>query len=245
MRSVKNINFHKDLYMDLFLPKEKEFFTIIHFHGGGLIEGDKGDSHKYCEHLANNGFTVFTANYSLLPNHRFPSFIEDAGKAVRYAMDNISEYGVSKGFIISGQSAGAYLTLMLCLNESYLKAEGVDSSNIVGWISDAGQPTSHFNILKIEKGLSPLLQRIDETAPLYYVNENTKLSHLLLFAYEEDLPNRVEQNKLLVSSLKSFNKETDVEFKLLKKWHCHGSSELDDDGEYEVIKEIKKWAKRL
>ena len=107
MRSVKNLNFYKDLYLDLFLPDKEEFFTIIHFHGGGLIEGDKGDTHQYCEHLAKAGYAVAAANYSLLPNNKFPSFLFDAAYAVKYVMDNISKYGKSKGFIISGQSAGA------------------------------------------------------------------------------------------------------------------------------------------
>ena len=52
MKTVKNINFYRDLYMDLFLPDKDEFYTFIHFHGGGLVEGDKGDTHKYCEHLS-------------------------------------------------------------------------------------------------------------------------------------------------------------------------------------------------
>ena len=63
--------------------------------------------------------------------------------------------------------------------------------------------------------------------------------------YEEDLPNRLEQNKLLYSSIKTFNKEADVVLKVLKGYHCRGSSELDEDEEYEVIKVIKEWAKRL
>ena len=151
--------------MDLFLPEQEEFFTIIHFHGGGLIEGDKGDTHQFCEHLTKLGFAVATANYSLLPEKRFPEFLYDAAKAVKYIKEHISQYGKSKGFIISGQSAGAYITLMLCFNKEYLNSVGINNNEISGWISDAAQPTSHFNILKIEKGLSPLLQRIDETAP--------------------------------------------------------------------------------
>lgn len=245
MRSVKNLNFYKDLYLDLFLPDKEEFFTIIHFHGGGLIEGDKGDTHQYCEHLAKAGYAVATANYSLLPNNKFSSFLFDAAYAVKYVMNNISKYGKSKGFIISGQSAGAYITLMLCFNKEYLESVNIKNKDISYWISDAAQTTSHFNILKYEKGLSPLLQRIDETAPLYYVDENTNFSHLLLMVYEEDLPNRVEQNKLLVSALKSLNKDADVTLKILQKWHCHGSSELDEDGEYETIKVINDWIKSL
>ena len=63
--------------------------------------------------------------------------------------------------------------------------------------------------------------------------------------YENDLPNRLEQNKLLVSTIKSFNDKADIELKVLKGYHCHGSSELDEDGEYETIKVIKEWAKSL
>ena len=243
MNSVKNINFHKDLYMDLFLPDNKEFFTIIHFHGGGLVEGDKGDTHKFCEHLAKQGFAVATANYHLLPNHKFPEFVYDAAEAVRYIKNNIDKYGKNKGLIISGQSAGAYLTLMLCFNNEYLSSVNIKNNEIIAWISDAGQPTSHFNILKIEKGLDPLLQRIDETAPIYYVNKNTTFSHLLLLTYENDLPNRVEQNKLLDSTIKNYNKNSDVQLKVLKGYHCHGSSEVDNDGEYEVVKEIINFIK--
>ena len=231
--------------MDLFVPEQEEFFTIVHFHGGGLIEGDKGDTHQYVSHLVKQGFAVATANYSLLTEAKFPRCLYDASEAIRYVMDNISKYGKSKGIIISGQSAGAWMTLMLCFNKEYLEAKKINKSAICGFISDAGQPTSHFNILKIEKGLDPLLQRIDEAAPLYYVDKETSFSHLLLMTYENDLPNRLEQNKLLYSTIKSFNEKADVELHILKGYHCHGSSEVDTDNEYETIKVIKEWAKRL
>ncbi len=237
----KNINFHKDLYMDIFFPEVEEFFTIVYFHGGGLVEGDKGDTHEFVKHLTKLGFAVATANYSLLTEKKFPECVEDAAKAVKYVKDNIK----SKGILVMGQSAGAYLTLMLCLNKEYLKEVGIDNKEIVGWISDAGQPTTHFNILKYERGLDPLLQRVDEAAPLYYVNKDTYFSHLLLLTYECDLPNRLEQNKLLMSSIKTFNKDFDVELKILKGEHCHGSGTLDEDGEYEVVKVVKEWMNRL
>ena len=245
VKSVKNINYHNDLFMDLFLPEQEEFFTIVHFHGGGLVEGDKGDTHQYAEHLAKQGFAVATANYRLLPDTKFPGFLEDAAEAVKFVSENISKYGKSKGLIISGQSAGAWITLMLCFNKEYLAAKNLKNSAICGWISDSGQPTSHFHILEIEKGLDPLLQRIDESAPLFYVDKNTEFSHLLLTTYEQDLQNRLEQNKLLVSTIKSFNENADVELKILEGYHCKGSSELDEDGEYPVVKIIKEWAKRL
>ncbi len=237
----KNINFHKGLYMDIFFPEVEDFFTIVYFHGGGLVEGDKGDSHEFVKHLTKLGFAVATANYSLLTEKKFPECVKDAARAVKYVKDNIK----SKGILVMGQSAGAYLTLMLCLNKEYLKEVSIDNKDIVAWISDAGQPTTHFNILKYERGLDPLLQRVDEAAPLYYVNKDTYFSHLLLMTYEYDLPNRLEQNKLLMSSIKTFNKDLDVELKILKGEHCHGSGTLDEDGEYEVVKVVKEWMNRL
>lgn len=237
----KNINFHKGLYMDIFFPEGEDFFTIVYFHGGGLVEGDKGDSHEFMKHLTKLGFAVATANYSLLTERKFPECVKDAARAVNYVKDNIK----SKGILVMGQSAGAYLTLMLCLNKEYLKEVGIDNKDIVAWISDAGQPTTHFNILEYERGLDPLLQRVDEAAPLYYVNKDTYFSHLLLLTYECDLPNRLEQNKLLMSSIKTFNKDLDVELKILKGEHCHGSGSLDEDGEYEVVKVVKEWMNRL
>ena len=184
MKEYKNLNYYQHLYLDLFVPEQEEFFTIVHFHGGGLVEGDKGDTHQYVAHLVKQGFAVATANYSLLTEAKFPRCLYDASEAIRYVMDNISKYGKSKGIIISGQSAGAWMTLMLCFNKEYLEAKNIKKAEICGFISDAGQPTSHFNILKIEKGLDPLLQRIDEAAPLYYVNKETSFSHLLLMTYE-------------------------------------------------------------
>ena len=245
MRREFNLNFYKDLYMDLFLPEAEEFFTVVHFHGGGLVEGDKGDAHQFCEHLAKLGFAVASANYSLITEKKFPECLEDAAHAVKYLKENISKYGKSKGLIISGQSAGAWITLMLCFDHKHLESVGLNNEDIAGWISDAAQTTSHFNILKYEKGLDPWLQRIDESAPIYFINKDVNFSHILLMAYENDLPNRVEQNQLLVSTVKTFNKDADIELKVLKGNHCHGSSELDEDGEYEVIKMIKEWSKRL
>jgi len=245
MKAVKNINYHSDLYLDLFLPEQEEFYTFIHFHGGGLVEGDKGDTYPFIESLVDNGYAVATCNYSLLPTNRFPSFIKDAAYAVKYVMDNIAKFGKSKGFIISGQSAGAYLTLMLCLNKEYLKEVGINPNDISGYVSDAGQPTTHFHILEMEEGLDSRLQRIDEKAPLYYVNKDTSFKALLLITYTHDLENRLEQNKLLMSTIKTFNKGNNVTLEILDGYHCQGSSEMDKDKQYPVIKCIKKWMENI
>ena len=241
MKRDFNHNFYRDLFLDIFLPDQEEFSVIVLFHGGGLVEGDKGDLHQYAEHLVNLGYAVAVPNYSLLTNAKFPQMLDDAAQAIRYVKDYLDP----QNLLVAGQSAGAWITLMLCFNKEYLTSVGINNAEIKGWISESAQPTSHFNILKYEKGLDPLTERVDESAPLFYVNEKTSFSHLLLMAYEEDLPNRLKQNLLLLSTVKNLNKDLDIEFKQLKGGHCRGSSELDEDHEYETIKVIKEWIKRL
>ena len=244
VKKLFNKNFYEDLYLDMFIPDRDEFYTIIHFHGGGLVEGDKGDTHAYCERLAEVGFAVATANYALMPDASFPDFLYDAAYAVKYVTDNIHKYGRCKGFIISGQSAGGWITLMLCLNKEYLDFARVDRSIIIGWISESGQPTTHFNILERERHLNPWIQRIDEAAPLYYVDEKVDFSRLLLVTYENDLPSRVEQNELLMSTIKFFKRRLDVHHEVLDGGHCAGSCILNEDGEYEMVNVIREWMSR-
>ena len=231
--------------MDSFFPENQEFYAIIHFHGGGLIEGDKGDTHSFCEQLANKGYAVFTANYSLLTEDKFPRMLYDAANAVKYVKENISKYGKCKGLILSGQSAGAWIVQMLCFNKEYLSSVGIDNNEIEGWISESGQPTAHFNILKYEKGLSPELEIVDETAPIYYVNKETNFSNLLLIAYENDIYNRLNQTKMLYSKIRELNESAKVTFKVFKGVHCDGSCHLDSNNEYPMVNLIDKWVKTI
>ena len=99
--------------------------------------------------------------------------------------------------------------------------------------------------LNIEKGLHSMVQRIDETAPLYYVNEGTYFSSLILAVYEDDIPNRLEQNRLLYSTIKYFNNNAQVYLHVLDGGHCRASSEVDKDGEYTLVKLMKAWRKML
>ena len=225
----------------MFIPERDEFYTIIHFHGGGLVEGDKGDTHNYCEALCEKGFAVATANYTLIPEAHFPEFLYEAANAIKFVKERISKYGRNKGFIISGSSAGGWITLMLCFNKEYLESVGIKNEDIYAWVSESGQTTTHFNILERERRLNPWIQRIDEAAPLFYVDDKVEFSRMLLVTYENDLPSRSEQNDLLVSTIKFFKRRLDIRHEILDGKHCEGSSVLNEDGEYEMANLIKGW----
>ena len=123
------------------------------------------------------------------------------------------------------RSAGAWMALMLCFDEEYLKDEGVERDRICAWIIDSAQTTSHYNVIRFEQSLSPKAQRIDKYAPLYYLDENTRFSRMLLIYYQNDMPCRPQQNQLLYAAIKNYNQDADVEMICLPGTHCSGSCE--------------------
>ena len=85
------------------------------------------------------------------------------------------------------KSAGAYISVLLCVDKKYLSSVKVNSSKIVVWCIESAQMTEHYNFLR-EKGLDSRLQRINEFSPLYFINENTCFSKMLLIFYDNDIP---------------------------------------------------------
>ena len=246
MEILKDIEYGNGQKLDLYIPNKKPFTTIVYIHGGGMVECDKSDLNcvDVVSHLMNLGYGVANINYSLYPNTRFPNFIKDCALAIKYVFDSIQTYGGTKEIYVSGQSAGAYITMMLCLNKEYLKEVGLDPMMISGWISESGQMSDHFNVQHIEKGIDPWAQRITELAPIYYVNPDIKSNPILLIYYSNDMLNRKEQNIMLYNSLKNYNKDIDVSIVELQGQHCDGSCKKDIDDEYPYIKVFQKWMKR-
>ena len=244
MKEILDVPFNAHCKLDVYLPDKDGFDMVVYFHGGGLESGDK---HNECYRdigakLVENGYGFISANYRMYPDGaKFPTYLEDAADAVAFAQKHAKEYGGNGGLYVMGQSAGAWISVMLCVEPKFLANVGVNTQDILGWGIDSAQMTSHFNILQKEKSCTPFAQRIDECAPLYYVDESTKFSRMILYFYEEDMPCRVEQNMLFYKAVKHFNPQADIEYKLLPLGHCHASSRKDEDGEYRFVKEILPW----
>jgi len=246
MKKILDVNYYNDLSLDIYLPDNKGFKTIVYFHGGGISSGHRNDN-NYVDigvDFANHGYAFVSVDYHLYPNTKFPEFLKEDARAVKYVFDHIKELGGNGDIYISGQSAGAWMAMMLCVDKHYLLDVGVDPLLVKGWISDSAQMTSHFNILTIEDKLNPLTQRIDEKAPLYFLNENFNSSPILIIFYEFDMPNRPEQNQLFYSAVKNFKSDIDIEKIKLPGGHCQGSSKKDDDNRFPYTKVAIEWLER-
>ena len=247
MRKIENIGYsvkHNEK-LDVYLPDQKGFKTVVYFHGGGLeVHGKAYESVVgIAESYVKAGYGFVSVDYRIYPQAKFPEFIIDAADAVAYTERHIKEWGGNGDIIVSGQSAGAWLSLMLCVDTRYLSAVGIDPLSVKAWIIDSAQTTSHFNVLKYESGEHTLAQRINEFAPLYFIGEKTEFTKILLIVYENDMPCRLEQNMLFYKAIKAFNDKADVKIEVLCGGHCQGSNERGDDGEYPYCKTAFKWLK--
>lgn len=230
MRVVRNIAYAgtaaERQKLDLYLPQKDCFDTFVYFHGGGLESGDKAEPMESLDALVKAGVAVVRANYRLYPDARYPEFIEDAAAAAVWVKEHITEYGSCRSIYVGGSSAGAYLAMMLCFDGRYLGAYGVRPEEVAGFFFDAGQPTTHFNVLR-ERGVDTRRVVVDEAAPLYHVGEPGTRPPIQLMVSERDIPGRFEQVQLLRAALLNFGWPSErVRYRFLAgRSHCDYTAE--------------------
>ncbi len=184
--------------MDIYLPDGEYRDVLVYFHGGGLETGDKVWHQNSIKRFNDGGIAVVSANYRLLPDAKFPDFLEDAAKAVSTVKS--SEYGTDKRIFVGGSSAGAYITAMLAYDPGYLAAHGIKNTEIAGFVINSSQMTTHFNILG-QRGVSPKRIACDEAAPVYFLDEGMEFPNALILVADNDMPVRYEQNLMFCKTL--------------------------------------------
>ena len=197
--------------LDIYFPEnQKDFATIIWFHGGGLTKGEK----KIPKALMNKGYAVVGVEYRLSPKVSAPSYIEDAAAAVSWVFKNIEKYGGNKKLIfISGHSAGAYLGTIITMDKSYLAKYNIDPMEIAGLISFSGQVITHFTIRK-EQGIKSTQPSIDKYAPINFVRAETPPILLITGDREMELLGRYEENAYFLRMMKLNNNKNSRLFEL-------------------------------
>ncbi len=235
MRTILNVPYLEDgnpMHLaDLYLPDEPGFATFLFFHGGGMTGGSKDVGAFAGEYLAKRGWGVVSADYRLMPEVEWPAFLEDAAAAVAWTKSHIAEYGGSGKLYVGGNSAGAYMSMMLQFDRRWLAPHGIVPTDIAGYVHAAGQPTAHFAVLE-SRGIDKRRVIVDETAPLYYVGCDESYSPMLLVISENDMRNRLEQTELLRSTLLHFGvPEEDVCYRIMPGKHCRYVREIDENGD--------------
>lgn len=105
--------------------------VIIFFYGGGWASGNRGDYGFVGRAFAARGFLTVIPDYRLVPQVRFPAFVEDCALAVKWVHDHVARYnGDAQRIAVSGHSAGAYNAAMIALDRDFLESIEVDPAII-------------------------------------------------------------------------------------------------------------------
>lgn len=85
--------------------------ALIYFHGGGFRMGSRKSAENSMRLLAQlSGGVVFSVEYRLAPEYRFPCATEDAWQALRWLHRNAARFAADKArFTVGGDSAGGNL----------------------------------------------------------------------------------------------------------------------------------------
>ncbi len=117
--------------LDVYVPTKAaagaKLPVVIFFYGGGWVDGARSDYGFAARAFAARGYVAILPDYRLVPQVRFPAFIQDGALAVKWARDHAAEFGGDPARIaVAGHSAGAYIGAMLALDRHYLSDIGID-----------------------------------------------------------------------------------------------------------------------
>ena len=127
---------HERQVLDVYSPKgAKDLPVVFWIHGGGWQAGDKKDVQLKPQAFNDKGFVFVATNYRLLPAVDMETIIRDVARAAGWVHKHIAEHGGDPNrILVMGHSAGAQLAALICIDDRYLKAEGVSLSAIKGCV---------------------------------------------------------------------------------------------------------------
>ena len=127
---------HERQVLDIYAPENaKKLPVVFWIHGGGWQTGDKTSVQIKPRMFTELGFVFVSTNYRLLPHVEMGVLIRDVAKSLGWVHQNIAEHGGDpRQIFVMGHSAGAQLAALLCIDDRYLKAEGVPFDVLKGCV---------------------------------------------------------------------------------------------------------------
>lgn len=91
--------------------------VLVYFHGGGWVVGDLDTADWLCRSIAlAANCVVFSVDYRLAPENKFPTPVEDCYSAVKWFTETgIERYADLRRVAVGGDSAGGNLAAAVCL----------------------------------------------------------------------------------------------------------------------------------
>ena len=102
-----------------YIPKDFEpnGHSMLFFHGGGFSIGSLRTHDPVCKYFSKMlGWKIFSVEYRLAPENRFPVPLEDCDQSMDWLIDNAKKFEIDTNKIaVGGDSAGGNLAACLCI----------------------------------------------------------------------------------------------------------------------------------
>ena len=146
--------------------------VVVFFYGGNWQGGDKALYRFVGAALAASGVVTVIPDYRVYPQVRFPGFLDDNARAVRWTKDHAADYGADPGkLFLMGHSAGAYGAAMLALERRWLGAVGLDPRRDVRGVIGLSGP---YDFLPLKSETLKIIfgppERLPDTQPINHVD---------------------------------------------------------------------------
>jgi acetyl esterase/lipase len=113
--------------------------VVVFVHGGSWESGSKRLYEWMGQSLAKQGIVAILPNYGVMPDRRFPGFVEDAAAALAHARARVGEWGGdTTRFVLMGHSAGAHIAALVAFDAQYLAALGLTPAVLSGFVGLSG-----------------------------------------------------------------------------------------------------------
>lgn len=221
--------FDGQLELDVIEPLEgpSDFSpTLVVFHGGYYVGGGRHNQEPFSRLISSKGFRVINVDYSLAPEHAYPTQIIQANKALTF----ISKLFPNDCFVLSGDSAGAHLAAQLTAATTNstlrqrLQITTIDQEKLVGFVGSCGfynaSTVESTGFFLIKNAMQMLLN------DPHYTN-NDRLIELDISSYIQHFPNSLiicgdkdpfkSQNVDFVENLKKAGINTQTYFPITQK----------------------------
>lgn len=101
-----------DIYLREYVPSNlKTDKAMLYFHGGGYVLGSVETHHNFVALMSIAlGMKIYSLEYRLSPENKFPNALADANKAYKWLLNNDMQ---GSKIILCGDSAGAHLAASL------------------------------------------------------------------------------------------------------------------------------------
>lgn len=148
--------------------------VLVFCYGGAWNSGDRELYDFAGRAFAAAGFLTIVFDYRLVPEARFPAFVEDTAAAIAWASRNAQRFGGDGGRVfLVGHSAGAYNVALAALDRRYLDAQGLDPGVIAGVAGLAGP----FDFLPLDGPATREVSAIGRTSPKPSPSMRSRLPH--------------------------------------------------------------------